>query len=514
MCLTVVLGRQATVDGSVLVGHNEENHGPYFVNFRRIHPESVSANRRPLELPEPLHRPHYGFFWSQIPGREFSDNYLNEAGVAIVSNGCPSREDDVQTLIARGEILHGGMGGLLRRLVAEQARTAQEGVELIGRLVEEFGYRDSGRTYVLADPQEAWVVAVVRGRRWLAQRVPDDAAVVVPNVFIFEHLETRDSACSDGISYEPYEQPLPSQGFCTSEPPPDQKPQLRCSADLVSYAIHRGWYVPESGERFSFRQAYQSAERNQPDVRQGWGQQLLLRENPPEAFQTPKTDSETGPENGTQPTGPLPWYVRPKRKFHLRDVAAILRNQQGPRSLFHPATQETAVFQLRSWLPPGVGCVYWRTVGRPDWSLFLPWYLGVREVPVEYCHPAFRDHVEIWDPTSPLPEEVFQPEPKFIWWKFQALQKLGSALGEKGLLEVRAVWDAWEDRLLAAQPRLEEQLLQDWPANRETCLGLLSAYCKLRSETACTEADRLTERLAAWTASSRTENSSSASSAR
>ncbi len=35
-CYTVVVGKDASVDGSVLVGHNEENTGDRFLNFRRI----------------------------------------------------------------------------------------------------------------------------------------------------------------------------------------------------------------------------------------------------------------------------------------------------------------------------------------------------------------------------------------------------------------------------------------------------------------------------------------------
>ncbi len=178
-CYAVIVGREASADGSVLVGHNEQNGGRRILNFRRI-PRGRSSSgevvrlRRGGELPQVDETA--AFFWSENPGLEFSDAYLNEFGVAVVSDGCGSREDDYRTLVARGEIRGGGIGYMLRRLVAQRARTAREGVLLAGRLVERFGYVDSGRTYVIADPREAWLLAVVRGRRWVAQRRPRTTA--------------------------------------------------------------------------------------------------------------------------------------------------------------------------------------------------------------------------------------------------------------------------------------------------------------------------------------------------
>jgi|GEM_PF-1963872 len=581
MCLTVVIGRLATEDGSVLVGHNEENQGPYFANFRRLSLEQLStaalAERR-AAWPKEIRFPRYGFLWCQIPGREYSDCFLNDAGVVIVSNGCPSREDDLETLIERGEIHQEGIGGLLRRLVAEQAGSAWHAVELIGQLVEQFGYRDSGRTYVVADPQEAWVVAVVRGRRWLAQRVPDDAAVVIPNVFIFDEVpldalpsqaefarpylheggtsgpavkalpecsgETPTNWSPDATPARHPENPPPPEAYRpvsdlmgpdfqpteVSDRPDQNAPcrGIRCSADLISYAIRRGWYDPASGKPFSFREAYQTAERNRPDLRQWWGQQLLVH---PELLwadaearrgelsprgagfdlvgqgmpvaEVQQRDSSSGGQEAppnhpplptnlfAQPTGPLPWYVRPARKLSVVDVAAILRHQQGPVRLFHPATQETAVFQLRLELPRPIGCVYWRSVGRPDWSPLLPWYLGVHKVPTEYCQPAFQVQWEMWNPAEPLDPAIFHPDPCLIWWKFHTLRQLGDRKPEEVGPTVRAIWNRLEQKLIQEQPKLEAELLALWQANPTECRRRMTDYSITQSETVRQEVDRL-----------------------
>ena len=83
---------------------------------------------------------------------DFADSYLNEWGVTIASNACRSREDSTG-------LTKGGISYWLRRLMAERARTAREAVQIGGELVEKYGYDSSGRTYCIADAQEAWLMA-------------------------------------------------------------------------------------------------------------------------------------------------------------------------------------------------------------------------------------------------------------------------------------------------------------------------------------------------------------------
>ena len=96
--------------------------------------------------------------------------------------------------------------------IAQRARTAREGVTLAGGWIEQFGYVDSGRTYVIADPHEAWLLAVVNGRHWVARRVADDEVVVLPNVYVTDTVDLSDAKNFLG------------------------------SGDLIDYATGRGWF--------------------------------------------------------------------------------------------------------------------------------------------------------------------------------------------------------------------------------------------------------------------------------
>ena len=80
-CYAVIVGRKASADGSVLVGHNEQNGGRRIVNFRRIPRRRFSADATvPLRRGARLEQvgQTWAFLWSENPGLEFSDAYMNE----------------------------------------------------------------------------------------------------------------------------------------------------------------------------------------------------------------------------------------------------------------------------------------------------------------------------------------------------------------------------------------------------------------------------------------------------
>ncbi len=261
-CFAVVVGRKASSDGSVILGHNEQDGGKRILNFRLIprikhNPGDFVKFENGGKLPEISET--YSFIWSENPGLAFSDTYINEWGLAVASDGCGTREDSFEELVSRGDIVDGGIGYMLRRLIIQRAKTAREGLQVAGELLGHFGYSDSGRTLVLADPNEAWLLSIVRGKHWVAQRVPDDEVVILPNVHIISEVNLEDTENFIGTS------------------------------DIIEYAIKRGWYNPDSGKPFSFRDAYNNPTNEFWDPRQWCGQSLVTKriENLPETEQLP-----------------------------------------------------------------------------------------------------------------------------------------------------------------------------------------------------------------------------------
>jgi len=436
----------------VLVGHNEQNGGLRILNFRRVPgqsfpPDAVVRLRRGGELPQ-IGRA-WSFLWSEIPGQEFSDAYLNEHGVAIVSDACPTREDDYDTLVARGEICHGGIGYMLRRLVAQRARTARDGVELAGRLIERLGYVDSGRTYVIADPHEAWLLAVVRGRHWVARRVPDDAVVLLPNVHIIGAVDLSDTK------------------------------NYLASPGLIDYAVARGWYDPDAGKPFSFRKAYNRNPADPPDPRRWHARQLI-----------------GGNGEAWPPKSPPPPGIRPSEKMTVATVARILRDTTGEgRTISTPVTQEGAVFQLRTGMPAEIGCIYWRTTAEPSTSVLLPWYLGITATPPSFYRPLdLPTHLSLEHHFNP-PPRTFEPTPRSAWWTFKTLQdRVREDFSQRSKV-VRTRWDAFERDTFARQAKIEKEALALWQTNRTAARAFLTQCSSQFAAKAIREAEKLTVRF-------------------
>ena len=160
-------------------------------------------------LPQVAHT--LGYYWVEyrkdVMGLSNADGFVNERGVVIVSNSMGTSREGMENADC---VKDGGIAFNLRRALAERAQTARDGARILMELIDEWGYAPSGRDYMGA-------------------RVPDDAIAVMPNHFNLHGLTD-----------------YPEQFY---------------PADVVTYAIARGWYTPAKNGDFSdfdFARAYQA----------------------------------------------------------------------------------------------------------------------------------------------------------------------------------------------------------------------------------------------------------------
>ena len=479
-CFTVLVGKDASVDGSVMWGHNEQNGGLRIVNYRVIpriehEPGDLVELEKGGTAPEVVETS--SFIWLENPGISFSDAYFNEWGVAAGTDGCSTREDSYDELVARGGITDGGIGYMLRRLVGQRAKTAREGVEIAGELLSHYGYTASGRSLMIVDSNEAWVLSMVRGKHWVAQKCPDDGVVLVPNVHVIGEIDLEDTA-----------------NFIGSP------------ADVKDYAIERGWYDPNSGKPFSFREAYNRPpsggsfqEKYGCDPRQWYAQSMVLGKLIPLPVKEP-----------------LPFSVKPANKMSVQDVKDIISSHlEGTefdvtegyklgsphdisgigRSICDERTQEGAVYQLRSWMPKEIGCLVWRTTGAPCSIVLTPWYLGITETPETYYKPwEIEDQLKVSHHFNP-PAGTFDYEPEFAFWAFNAVENLVDMNYKKGLELVRAVWDPFEAEQFAIQPFVEEAALKLFSEDEALAKQFLTDYTSSRALLAVDKANKLADEL-------------------
>ena len=343
-----------------MVAHNEDDRGDIIVNLRKIQARDDGAARK-VDLGQGAFYETdgrtNGFLWIEATTQEFADSFINDHGVLITSDSCPSRVSDEDTT-------DGGIGWMLRRLMAEKATSAREAVRIAGELIEKYGYRSSGRTYSIADKNEAWMLAVLRGRHWYAERVPDDEVAVIPNHYTIRAIRPDDADHFMGSRIS----------------------SNSASPDIVEYAAKNGWYDAAKDGAFDFKKAFE-----RPSTRELAADGNALRHWRGLSLLTGRT-WELGRD--------YPFSVKLGKKVTADALMAILRdhyegteydatdgyktgtpNQTKFRTICTASTIDAFVVSLGAKRPEPLAVSIWLAMGKPDTTVFLPLYYGVESLP-------------------------------------------------------------------------------------------------------------------------------------
>ncbi|HNS17486.1 MAG TPA: C69 family dipeptidase [Bacteroidales bacterium] len=425
-CFTVIAGKNATTDGSVLFAHNEDDYGTRIVNWYKVEhhihdsTERLTINRDGTSIRQAVETNAY--LWLDMPELESSDTYMNEYGVVIASDQCDSREDNP-------ELTEGGIGYWLRRIMAERAKSAREAVQIGGELIDRFGYIHSGRSYFIADPNEAWILAVVRGKHWVAQRIPDDKVAVVPNFYTISNVNLEDSSHYLG------------------------------SSDLIGYALAKGWYDPKKDGEFSFRKAYSSPDKlvHKSNISRMWKGVNALAMNEYEL------DDD------------LPFSFLPERKVSLANLMDLLRDHYEGTSLdltngyqkgnphftendpiCSSTTQYGFVAQLRNYLPVDIGAVLWIAPYRPCVHPFVPWYCGLTSIPGPYQKYPLSEALD--NHFNPPADLYAVADTLAYWYFFNHAKEIDGSYGELSPKAIKKS-HSFERNCIRQQSALEREIL-------------------------------------------------------
>ena len=246
-CTDIIVGKDASVDGSVITSHTG------CCPECRVHVVPAQTFKKGAMAPvyyglqdvrKPLHK--YGKIIGTIPQVKktyayFHTGYpqMNEHQLAI-GESTLSQKDELKALY--GVCKQIMMIEQAQVFALQRCKTAREAIHLIASLVEKYGFLPScgpeSEALCIADPNEAWVMEVFSvgndwtpesgkpGAIWAAQRVPDDHIAVVPNWSIIKEID---------LSKPDY---------------------YMASENYMQVAIDHGWYDPESGKPFNWQISY------------------------------------------------------------------------------------------------------------------------------------------------------------------------------------------------------------------------------------------------------------------
>lgn len=237
------VGKNLTEDGETLLGgfgHEPSSHWLEIVPSREF-PEDATSTvgvtdraEYPGELTEiPQARRTAKYIssnYSEFSGfpAPLTNGGLNEHGVAARDVWSPTSDRLLDKTDARQT---GPNYSDLSRIAMERATSAREAVEIVGGLIDKYGYSTyGGNSHLFADENEGWVLVNYGGSQglWAAERLgPDEARV----------------------SYPGYLDPLPLDY--------KKRPgEFLASDHFIDYAVEQGWFDPADSDAFDPQAIY------------------------------------------------------------------------------------------------------------------------------------------------------------------------------------------------------------------------------------------------------------------
>lgn len=332
------VGSSLTATGSVLIGGTGEEVSSHWLQIYPAadHPanatidvgvtEAAVVPGKLMSIPQVRHTFRYfSMDYSDYLGfpPPITNGGLNERGVAVRDVWAPGRAE-LLDMTPRPQI--GLSYSDLARRVMERSSSAREGVELIGDLIQKYGYADyGGNTHLIADKDEGWVVWEFAGGKglWAAERLGSNQVRVSFPGYIYDF-------------------------------PTDFKsdPNYMGSDNIVSFAVDQGWWSPKSGKPFNIKEVY--------GLQQG-------QQTPAGGDAEYMSPSEL--ENATLAMVPVT-----ERDLIQRVRDPRISNDESGYGQVISLHASTDPDMYRIWIAPT------SSVAAP----FIPWWLGAESVPPEF----------------------------------------------------------------------------------------------------------------------------------
>jgi len=450
-CTSIMVGRLATTDGSVITAHSCDGNYRTWLNIvpRAKHYKGAKNkiysgklhNETSWDLRDVTER-------GEIPQVEETYSFLNTAYPCMNEHQLAIGETTI-----RGKRELYNSSGLfvieeLERIMLERCVNARDAIRLAGKLVKEYGYGDRGECLTLADPKEVWHFEIFgtglreKGAIWAAVRIPDDQVGISANIPRIGELNLDD---------------------------PDH---YMASENVFSFAQNKGWWDPKSRKPFKFWEAYSG--RKPFSTREYYVFSTLA----------PSLNLDMDADE-------LPFSVKPDKKVSVRDVMKLYRetyadtefdmtknlmvkerrsdkmvkspaaspwmsydmrtllNTLKPgviepyRTIAIAACAYSHIIQCRDWLPDPVGGICWFAFDNPGQSPRTPIFAGVTELP-----PSF----EI------CAQHRFRTDS--ACWTFRRANRLSTVRWEAAGNYIQEATKEFEEKAFADLPYIEKRALE------------------------------------------------------
>ena len=455
-CTNLIVGKKASVDGSVLVSYNADDYGMF---GHLCHYPAGTHQKGEMRK---IFDWDTGEYHGEIPEAPVTYNVIgniNEFQLSIGETTYGGREEMVDTtgILDYGSLIY---------VTLQRAKTAREAISVMTSLVEKYGYCSSGETFSICDPNEAWIMEMMgtgpgsKGVVWVAMRIPDNAICAHANQSRIGKFDMRD------------------------------KKNVVCSKNVISYARKMGWFTGKDAD-FSWKNTYARPDfsgRRFCDARV-WSffnhyQKGFDRYLPWALGKDPNAED-------------MPLWIVPDRKLSVHDVQMGMRDHYEGTAMaldttnvgggiyqmpYRPtplqfkvdgktyfnerpiSTQQTAfsfVSQLRSWMPREIGGIIWFGNDDANMIAYTPVYCGNTVQPECYNTPG-ADAVTFSD--------------KNAFWVCNWVSNMVYPRYSQIFPELQAVRDSLESSYFARQADFEKKAMNLYATDKPSALRMLNEY--------------------------------------
>lgn len=474
-CSNLIVGKKASVDGSVMVSYNADDYGMFG------HLCHYPAGTHPKGSMRQIYDWDSGVYHGEIEEAPVTYNVIgniNEFQLSIGETTYGGREEMVDStgILDYGSLIY---------VTLQRAKTAREAISVMTSLVEKYGYNSEGETFSICDPNEAWIMemqgtgAGSKGVVWVAMRIPDDAICAHANQSRIGKFNMKD------------------------------KKNVLYSKNVISYARKMGWFNGKDSE-FSWKNTYAFPDfsgRRFCDARV-WS-----------FFNHYADDFDRylpwalGKDKDAED---MPLWIVPNRKLSVADVENGMRDHYEGTALaldttsigsgiyempYRPtpltftvdgkqyfnerpiSTQQTAftfVSQLRSWLPREIGGVLWFGNDDANMVAYTPVYCGNTVQPACYN-------------TKGADAVTFSSDNAF--WLCNMVSNMVYPRYSQLFPELKAVRDSLETSYFANQTSIEKQAADLYQTDKAAALKLLNNYSNAKADEMLANWKRLATRI-------------------
>ena len=448
-CTTIIIGQEQTADGSMIVARSEDWDAMEAKNYEIFEdtdngPREFVAKDSPFRCELPEKALGYSALSPYNLHGHWGSAGFNTAGVGMSATESIFSSDEV---LKHDPLVENGVAeNSVFNITLPYVRTAREGVERLGMLIEKYGIAE-GFGIGFVDSKEIWYLETACGHRWLACRMPKDQYFVTGNQSRFRTYD------------------------------PNDKENYLASADLIEFAEKHGLYNPAQGA-FDFHEAYArdiklDTTYNYPRV---WGLQQ---------FFSPEIKNDV-----TKNTFPV--FAKAAHKVTLTELRTAFRFHydntehdpylnSNPKEPYRPVsifrTTQTHLLQVRPELPQAIGCVNYVAMGMADLGVFLPLYQGITSYPEAYT----KGNGESSDDSA--------------YWKFRKIMVLGMTNYNKYAPVIKEAYAKFEAETDQRQREMEEEYLRIYKTQPLHAQDMLQAFSDKILNSALDLADHLQEKL-------------------